>query len=333
MLKGVRCVRGSISMEEHELCMIEQPGPPCGIEPSILQLITRPSLERERDNVVFSPSSISSCHRQSALKTDQDWYIDVKSSYKMVRGTIIHEGMGHEPAYPGVLGAVREKRMSAPINTAYGGQLFKGKPDLVVLNSVVDHVAHVKIVDYKTRSEIGHDLVSADYRYCIQINMYSWLASQFLPEWLNAYDASVDYKEHLFLNDGVSLPYIGSAVVDEISLVYLDMKQTRTFTNKAFLSTHGKMISDKVDGRWIRRKPVEYEELELEPLHLLNANYTRSIIRKGIEDQIVARTVLAPPLTGDDAKLMCRSCPVRQSCYSIGRREGYSMNDQEGYIS
>jgi hypothetical protein len=338
-------------MEDHQRCMVENAGPPCGIEPSILEMITRPNMERERESVVFSPSSLSSCHRQTALKTNNDWYLAVDQGYKMVRGTIVHNGMGHEPPYPGVLGVVRELRMGAPINTKYGMQQFKGKPDLVVLlgvtvkpevhpDEVVDlqlkNQLHIKIVDYKTRSEVGHDLVRADDKYAYQVNMYAWLAAQFLPHYINNFaswdGAGDDYADHLFLNNP-SLPYIDEVVIDELSITYMDMKQTRTFTSKGLLSAKGKMLGDRVNGRWIRRTPAEHDELELEPIPLFRPKYTESLIRQGIEKQIDAETMLAPPLEGADAELMCRNCPVREACYLLGRREGYKMTDQAPFIS
>lgn len=355
MLKGVKCVLGYVGMEEHQRCMIDRPGPPCGVEPSILQMITRPNMERVREGVVFSPSSISACHRRETLVGQHDWYLDVEQGYKMVRGTIIHEGMGQEPPYPGVAGVVRELRMAAPINTKYGEQKFHGKPDLVVLLRVegvpipdepvmepvphhetfhMHHRLYVKIVDYKTRGEIGHDLVRPDEKHVYQVNEYAWLVQQFLPFWLNARPVADEkvYEDHLFLTEGVTLPHIDEVVVDELSISYMDMKRTRTFTSKGFLYDRGKMLSDKINGHWIRRNPPEYEELELEPIHQFKPAYVESIIRRGIEEQIEAQTMLAPPVTGEDAKIMCRSCPVRQACYDTGLREGYGMKDQEPYV-
>ena len=350
-MRGVKCVLGNVTMADHQRCMINEPGPPCGIEPSILQIITRPSLEREAEGVVYSPTALSSCHRQSVLTRKHDWYLDVKQGYKMVRGSIIHEGMGHEPPYPGILGVVREKRMKAPINVKGVEQSFGGKPDLVVLLGVdaiqVDpgdgtpwtwiNRLRIKIVDYKTRSEVGHDLVQADTKHVHQVNQYAWLAAQFLPDWLNFYTAvggalTSDYQEHLFLNEGVILPEIHEVVVEELSIVYMDMKTTRTFTSLGFLYVQGKMLGDRINGRWRRRSPVEYEELELEPIHLFKPKYTESLIRKGIENKIDSETMLAPPLTGDDASLMCRNCAVREQCYILGRREGYSMEDQKPFV-
>lgn len=333
MLKGVRCIFGNVAMEDHLRCMVERPGPPCGIEPSILQMITRPNMERDQEAVVFSPSSLSSCHRQEALKQGNDWYLDVAQGYKMVRGSIIHAGMGEEPPYPGILGVVREKRMATPINTRYGEQIFKGKPDLVALLEIEKNIEnganilHVKIVDYKTRSEIGHDLLRVDEDYVYQINEYAWLVTQFLPGYL-----LMGGDEHLQLNEGVFMPTIDEVVVDELSITYMDMVKTRTFTSNALLYTKGKMISDYRNGRWVRRKPAEYDELELEPLHMFLPDYTKSLIRHRIEEQIVARTLLAPPLVGDEASLKCRSCPVRNACYLLGKQQGYDMSDQVAFV-
>jgi PD-(D/E)XK nuclease superfamily len=358
-LKGVHCALGYVDMDEHMKCMVEEPGPPCGLEPSILQMMTRPNTERTGEGVIFSPSTISSCHRRDVLASNHDWYMDVEQGWKMIRGTIIHEGMGHEPPYPGVLGVVRELRMGAPINTKYGEQRFHGKPDLVVLLNVETkqtyqtveigdgqsvevyqhgdshNILHVKIVDYKTKSEVGHDLVAADRRYVYQVNEYAWIVQQFLPGWLNDTSGNaMSQAGHLQLDASVEeLPHIDEVVVDELSITYMDMKKTRTFSSKAMLYADGKMLSDFRNGRWIRRNPPEHEELELEPIHQFKPEYMESHIRRGIEEQIKAQKLLALPLVGDDAKLMCRSCPVRQVCYETGIQEGYDMDDQRPFVA
>jgi hypothetical protein len=331
-LKGVHCVRGNLTMDEHVTCMTEEAGPPCGIEPSILQLITRPNTERVQDRVIFSPSTLSACHRQSALARDTDWYMDVSAGYKMVRGSIIHEGMGHEPPYPGVLGVLREQRMRAPVQTKYGEKYFAGKPDLVVIKHIdAQFRVHVKIVDYKTKGEITHDFVRADDQYVYQINEYAWLVTHYLPGYLNGGNP-FDWAGHLFLAED-PLPHIDGVVVDELSIQYMDMKTTRTFTSLDILKARGKMLGDKINGRWVRRNPVEYAELELEPLHHFSLKYIEGHIRKGIENQIEAETLLAPPVEGDRAKLICRSCAVRDACYLLGRQEGYRMDDQKAFVS
>jgi hypothetical protein len=360
-LLGVKCVLGHVPMDQHRTCMITQPGPPCGIEPTILEMITGTNKEREESGVVFSPSSLSACHRQTVLMRGHDYFIDVKAAYKTIRGSIIHQGLGSEPPYPGVLGVVRELRMQAPISTKNGERIFHGKPDLVVLNSLEtsaevvtyeDHgmkriavtmeptvKLHVKLVDYKTKSAVGHDLVSPDREHVYQINEYAWLVQQFLPGYLNACTghgdpgACVAPNEHLFFSPSVTTwPRIDEVVVDELSITYMDMSRTRTFTSKGFLYDKGKMLSDKINGRWVRRRPVEYEELELEPIHHFKSKTIESVIRKGIEEKEEAETLLAGPLVGEEAEIKCPNCSVRQICYDLGRQEGYSMEDQAKYV-
>jgi hypothetical protein len=194
------------------------------------------------------------------------------------------------------------------------------------------------VVDYKTRGEIGHDLVVADPRHVVQINQYGWLVKKFLPGWLNRV---IGYEQGVWLEQSVghlfttaqAIPHIDEVVVDELSIVYMDMSRTRTFSSLGFLYDQGRMISDYVDGRYVRRKPVEYEELELEPIHAFEDRYTEGMIRRGIEDQIDGETTLAHPLYGEDARLMCGGCGVKQACYDLGRQEGYSMEDQIRYAS
>src|SRR5260221_1166138 len=204
MLRGVKCIRGYIEMDEHMRCQAQEAGPPCLISPTILQKIVQPNQERIDAGVIFSPSSIASCHRQSVLSKDNDYYVDVRQGYKATRGTIFHQGLSKEPAYPGTLGVVRELRMKASINTRYGEQVFHGQPDEVVLLGVTEqkilapneqqvvgwtgetrNILHVKLVDYKTKSEVGHDLISSDPRNVHQINEYAWLVTKFLPDYLN----------------------------------------------------------------------------------------------------------------------------------------------------
>lgn len=338
-------------MEDHLRCQAQALGPPCGLSPTLLQIILRPNREREESKVVFSPSSISSCHRQGALSVEHDYYVDVKQAYKATRGTVFHKGLESEPAPPGVLGVIRELRMEAQVDTKYGEQTFKGMPDAVYLlhmeeyvkvdgQDPVKHRLHVKIEDVKTRSEVGHDLVRADSRHTQQINLYAWLVQRFLPGWLNEVfttlhrDMGVVENPHLFMNveknDFIRLSHIDEIVVDELSILYADMGKTRIFTSRGFGYDQGKLIGDRIGGHWVRRKPVEHEELELEPVHQMQDQYVEGIIRKGIERQIEAKTMLAPPLTEpEDVGLMCRSCPVRPFCIETGKKEGYNMELQE----
>lgn len=354
-LKGVRCVRGYVDMDEHYRCMREEPGPPCGIEPSMLQRMTETNLERVRERVIFSHSTINSCHRRTVLSHDHDWYLDVDNGYKTIRGSIVHDGLQFDGPYPGVLGVVREARMGRPIKVGEEEHTFHGKADLIVLLNIemqfvytdtpntVDNsnlkskaVLHVKLVDYKTKSEVGHDLVEADPKHVYQINEYAWLVTGWLPGFLNENShlvGSAYMDEHILLSEGVSLPYIDAVVVDELSIVYMDMKKPRTFSSSAVLYTKGKMKGTTINGRWRKSIPTEFEELELPPIHVFSDRTIERIIRKGIQDQLEAEKVLAPPIMGDDARIICQSCPVRQMCYDIGLSEGYSMEDQAPYVT
>ena len=348
MLKGVRCVRGTaIPMEEHLRCQREEIGPPCGIPQTVLNMILAPDTEREKEGVVYSYSSINGCHRRTVLSSKHDYFINIAAEYKRTRGSIFHNGISQEPAPPGTLGVVRELRMLAPINTKFGTVDFKGKPDEVVLLRVeeyvqvdgtlpVKHRLHVKITDIKTTSEIGHDLIAAGKTHVEQVNAYAWLVKRFLPAWISkqaalwagGWEVEGMDLEHLYLNRGVVLPQIDEVVVDELSIVYIAMDKPRTFTSLGFLEARGKMKGEMRDGHWRRDVPNAWETLELEPVHEFGTKFTESLIRKGIESQIEAETMLAPPLTGDKARLMCGSCPVKQQCCEIGAAEGRDMTEQ-----
>src|SRR5690348_580923 len=150
-LKGVRCVLGNVSMEDHLECQRHRLGPPCGIAPTILAGMLRPKSDRE--GVVYSPSSIQSCQRQYALKQGHDWYLDVNAAYNMFRGDLIHGGLKQEPAPPGSLGVVRELRMHAPVMTKHGSRSFSGQADEITLLSVDNGILHVRLVDWKSKND------------------------------------------------------------------------------------------------------------------------------------------------------------------------------------
>src|SRR5258708_349942 len=345
-VKGVRCVLGYVLMEDHHKCMVERPGPPCLIPATILQRITRHDGEREELGIEFSPSSLSNCHRKTVLSRDHDVFINVRDMYKPERGSIYHSFAVHDPPWPGILGTIRELRMSAPISTKYGEQKFWGKADLIVLRQMDGGTLHIAIEDLKTKGEVGHERVEADHEHVRQINEYAWIVQKFLPSWLNKrYGVTHDCQSqvtftmeeaesylHMNLNDNVELPHIDEVIVDELTIVYADMSRTRIFTSRGFLYDSGKMLGEKgEDGRWHRFDPPQHEELELAPIHMFATSFTESIIRKGIESRIEAKTLLAPPLTGDAARLQCRSCPVRGACIDIGLKEGRDMSEQEVY--
>ncbi len=332
-VRGVKCIRGFIDMSEHLRCQREET-PPCLIPPTILRMIVEPNAEREALNIEFSPSSLSSCHRRSVLSKDNDYFVDVAATYKMVRGSIFHQGLEQEPPPPGTLGVVRELRMSAPIKVNGKDEIFWGKADEVTLLAVDGGVLHVAVTDYKTKAEVGHDLIEADREHTVQINQYSWLVQKFLPGWLYSRGSAMPgtYGDNGEMQLTTGLPRIDEVVVDELKISYMDMSRVRTFTSRGFSYDRGKQLGDRDEnGRWVKRYPIEYEELELSPLHQFQPHYVEELIRNGIASQIEAETLLAPPLHGDAARLQCGSCAVRDACIDIGRQEGRDMSEQLVY--
>lgn len=320
-------------MEEHLQCMLNDA--PCGFSPTLLELMVRPTIERERERVQFSPSSIAGCHRQHALQQDHDWFLDPEKVYASVRGTLVHHGLQEEPAPSGTLGVIRELRMHAPIETSAGTQRFSGQVDEILLLSLEydemgSAVLHVSITDWKTKSDIPHSLLEADRRHTYQINDYAWLTTQVLSQYINDW-AIMAPKEARFQLNGEYLPHIDRVVVDELSVVYLSMSKVRKFTSGKLLYAKGKQRMERgSDEKMHRVDPVEYETLELVPLHEFTLAYTESIIRKGIESQIAGQESLAAPLEGEDALLMCGGCGVKDVCITLGKAQGYPMQWQEG---
>lgn len=354
---GVRCVRGNISMEEHLRCQREELGPPCGIAPTVLNGMLRP--KNDRAGVVFSPSSIQSCQRQYALKQDHEWYVDVEGAWMLYRGDLFHAGLKEEPAPPGTLGVVRELRMHSPIETSRGVQVFSGQADETTLLSIEhvthlvepdEHILHVKIVDWKSKNDIPHSMLEADWKHVYQINEYRWLAEKVLLAYLKGWKENVpDHLDaRLYMGtpediqrltgaETVDFSTITSIVVDEIAIVYLSSSKTRTFSSETFLYARGKMLGESTlgaDGKmhFHAFRPRQYEDIELAPLRKWQLEQTEQIIREGIERQIEGEEHLAPPLAEDDAQLMCERCPVRQACYDIGMAQGYDMKWQRPYV-
>lgn len=327
---GFSCVRGKISMEEHKKCMLSDA--PCGFSPTLLEMMVRPQTDRE--GVKFSPSSIAGCHRQHALQMDHDWYLDPESTYRSVRGTLIHQGLAEKPAPEGTLGVVRELRMHAPITTRYGGQRFSGQVDEILLLHLErvpgEVVLHVSITDWKTKTDIPHSMIEADRRHIYQINNYAWIVTQVLADYLNNWEVMASGDARFQLTGG-PLPHIDRVVVDELRIVYVSMSKVRSFVSNRLLYAKGKQKTEiGEDGKKHIIYPVEHETLELVPLHEFSLGYTESIIRKGIEEQIEGQEALAAPLEGEDAYLMCPSCGVKDVCISLGKAQGYSMQYQEG---
>lgn len=340
---GVHCIRGNISMEEHLRCQRDELGPPCGIAPTILAGMLR--AKADRSGVVFSPSSIQDCQRRHSLQQDHEWYVDVQSRYQMYRGDLFHAGLREEPAPPGTLGVVRELRMHSPIKTSRGVQMFSGQADEVTMLYIQNGTLHVKVVDWKSKNDIPHSMLEADRDHIYQINEYRLLVERellkYLQGWMEDEPAHLDARLYLNLptdiDELLTMHGVFEVVVDEMAVVYLSSSKTRTFSSETFLWTRGKMLGESTmgaDGKmhFHAFRPKQYEDIELAPLPKWQIAFTEQVIREGIERQMEAAEVLAPPLEEDDALRKCESCPVRQVCYDIGIAQGYDMRWQRPYV-
>lgn len=304
---GFRCVRGDISMEEHRQCMRGEA--PCGFPVTFLEKMVR--AREDREGVVFSPSSIFGCQRQHALQEGHDWYLNPDVAYYQIRGTLLHEGIAQEPAPTTELGVLRELRLFAPLETAFGVQQFSGQLDEILLHKIEGDVLHVSITDWKTKGDIAHKFTEPEERHVQQINAYNWLVSRALPEHLRKVG---------------SYPVKG-VVVDSVNIVYISMSRVRSFTSRGISYTRGRILGERgSDGRWHAYVPRRYDELELAAVPLFPLSDVEAQIRGGVEEQIRGD---APPLTGDRAKLMCGNCAVREQCIVKGIEQGYNMYLQE----
>lgn len=346
---GVKCSRGFIGMQDHRDCM-RDPLHPCSLTEDILEMMTTVNKERVQNGVRFSPSSLMGCHRQNILAFDTEWYVDVEGvAWSQVRGNMVHALMEQGEAWDGILGTVREWRASTPIQTKHGVQMFAGKADLIVLKHIenvniehkdaddnvignhIEHVLHIKVVDYKSKANIEHgpanhktdpDRIEEGHaqavrKHQMQVNLYAWLFAQELPSHLNGWFE--DSQEHEDVSLNAPLPHIDRVVVDEIEILYADMNKTRRFTSAGPLQTKGKRTS---------MSPLTYATLILDPIHLMRPSSVARWIQREIEAAIDAQTVLPAPLKGRAAHDNCFFCPVKEKCIEVGLKEGYDMSEQ-----
>src|SRR5258708_3927989 len=140
--------------------------------------------------------------------------------------------MGKEAPTPGALCCLRGPPMAAPIQGHGKDEIFWGKADEVTLLAVDGGVLHVAVTDYKTKAEVGHDLIEADREHTVQINQYSWLVQKFLPGWLYSRGSAMPgtYGDNGEMQLTTGLPRIDEVVVDELKISYMDMSRVRTFT-------------------------------------------------------------------------------------------------------
>jgi hypothetical protein len=194
-----------------------------------------------------------------------------------------------EPAAESVIApatsTIREQRFKTTVETSQGPQPFSGKCDLVILRQLDDdEVYRATIVDYKTISKIGHDLVRAHDEHIAQVNMYAWLVTKELPKSL--------WKP---------------VIVDTVEIQYYAMEKARRFTSAGPLQARGKRIP--------RTKPWEYETLELAPIPLYPLALTEAAIKRRIEQRLEPELPLILP---EEERWKCERCPVRELCYSKG---------------
>lgn len=285
---GLRTLAGDMTFDEVRKYMRDNPLHQLDMPPEVIELIIK-GIENEPDGMQHSPSRILSCHRQAMLAKDNDYYINLDFEYASLRGTLIHSGIEHTGIHR--LPVVQEDRVTTMIETKYGPQPFTAKSDCIVILYDEMHgdgwTVHVKIQDYKTTGEIGHDFTRAHSKHQMQVNCYAYVVTK---------------EAQRFFGKKYKNPVV---IVDELEIDYFGFTKARRFTSAGTLVTKG-------------RKPKgakEAEQLELQPIRLLPMEKVEQFIRARIEKRIEEDKArqLPPPLAGDDAK-WCFRCPLFVCC-------------------
>lgn len=297
---GVSCPRGLISWEECLGSCAPNPLHPCDYTPDILDQMRTDYTDPDREPGVesFTPTRLLGCARQPVIMGESDHYVDVDGAWNLVRGNMVHALM-EQARYPSAVTVVREQRMATTVMTKYGPQPFTAKPDLIVVKSIefpgpVAQV-HIKVVDYKTKADIKHDLTVVQMDHALQVNMYAWVAQECLVDHL---------PDSMLFDNGAEV------VVDEVEVVYCSMRKVRRFTSAGSRLTKGKRLTVN---------PLTYETITLQPITLWSMDLVGKFIARKIEERIEAEVQLPDILTGD-AAWRCDYCPVRQLCYQIGNQ-------------
>jgi hypothetical protein len=301
---GVSCPRGLISWEECLGSCAPNPLHPCNYTPDVLELMRIDYTDPDREPGVesFTPTRVLGCARQPVLMGESDYHVDVDSAYKMVRGNMVH-ALIQTARYPGAVTIIREQRMKVMVQTKYGQQLFTAKPDLIVVTRIdpgpddnsCAPVVHVRVVDYKSTNEIAHQFTEPKLDHQLQVNMYAWVASQCLLDYL-------PHAEHLAQDAVVQ--------VDGVELAHFAMNKTRRFVSEGPRLDRGKMLT---------RNPKTFETITLAPITLWDMDLVGQFIARKIEERIEAEIKLPDILEGD-AAWRCDYCPVRNLCYQIGNQ-------------
>jgi hypothetical protein len=304
---GVR-LRGKNYTWENAFALAQDPTRPWHLTPDMLELLRIDYSDPDREPGVesFTPTRIMNCHRQSVLMEEVDYYTDAEKSWPLVRGHMVHALM-EGARYPGALNYTREKRMRYSIPTKYGPQLFTAKPDLLVVlrvdSETTPPIAHFKVVDYKSKNGIKHELTAVTYENSLQVNMYGYIASQ------NPAIHSERGKYLGQLSDILGLPGDTEFVVDELEIVYVDMARVRTFSSAGWRTDTGKRLN--------RSQPYEYETLNLEPIRLWSPEKVGRFIARRIEERIDAKThVPACEYADTEKDYLCNYCPVSNLCHA-----------------
>jgi CRISPR/Cas system-associated exonuclease Cas4 (RecB family) len=237
----------------------------------------------EEKEVVYSPTRLLGCHRRAVLEASTDFYTDIDDSYPLTRGNMVH-AMMEGAAYPYAIGVMRERRIWVDVETKHGVAKFGGKPDVVVFKGRdEDGRLLAKVVDYKSKVEVTHDLVAAQDDHVAQVNMYAWLVSQ-------VYSAE----------------YGAPVVVDELEVMYCGLNKPRRFTSAGTLETRGKMLT---------RSPKTYATLTLAAIPLWPLEKTALAVRRRLTRLLSPRNGL-PERLPEEKQWMCNSCPVNKVCWA-----------------
>jgi len=239
--------------------------------------------------------------------------------------------MDAQGAYPGVLGVIREQRFSKEVETKYGPQVMMGKADLITLLRIEDvedtetgrreGVLHVKVTDYKSKTDVGHDLDAADRKHQMQVNLYAWLVS----ETLSTYNLN-ELSSAKLAGDG-NLGAFTKVVVDELEIVYVDMRKVRTFTSA--MEDGRNAFPMQAKGKKLRPYNMNKNEwMDLAPIFMMNMDYVGRWVVKHIEMAIEAEKDLPSPLGPDEARKQCHFCTVKATCVEVGEAEGIDMTTQ-----
>ena len=310
-MRGVKCVRGFIPTKECERCALD-PLHPCTFTADMLAAMRAEAEHDEQEELVFTPSRLLSCDRRAGLEVSIGeegglGWLDVKASYPLFRGNMVHALMERVLEVPGYEGLVREVRFSVEVDTKYGPKVFSGKSDCVTIKEMIPlkrpgevdaWLLRCKVTDYKSKKKIEHYLTRPQREHSMQVNMYRWLVEPCLPDYLRtvweAPEATI------------------VVLVDELEIAYVDMDRTRRFTSAGPLQDTGKRLN--------RKAPYEYETLVLDPIPLIAREQIAAWVVKHVESRIKAQTEELPPPLEGDAAWICDYCPVRQFCFDLATR-------------